>query len=240
MRRRDAPVNSEDMMDSVPGATLEVGGLTQLTTLDLPGRLSAVVFCQGCPWQCGYCHNPHLIPRGPGDRSWSDVLRFLERRRGLLDAVVFSGGEPTLQSGLGQALRETREMGFLTGLHTGGPYPERLARVLPLVDWVGFDLKAPLEEYARITGVPGSGARAAESAHLLMASGVDHEFRTTVDPSLLDHAQLEKMTRWLEERGVMRHVLQRCRPAPAGLSDPLDDSVLLDRLRAHVPGVEVR
>jgi pyruvate formate lyase activating enzyme len=222
----------------VPG--LAVGGLTQLTTLDLPGRLSAVVFCQGCPWQCGYCHNPHLIARGPGDRPWSAVLRFLERRRGLLDAVVFSGGEPTLQSGLAEALREVRGMGFLTGLHTGGPYPERLARVLPLVDWVGFDLKAPLEDYVRITGVPGSGERAAESARLLMESGVDHEFRTTVDPSLLDETQLEKMTRWLAMRGVMRHVLQRCRPTPMGLSDPLDDPALLDRLRAHVPVVDVR
>ncbi|OOG23694.1 anaerobic ribonucleoside-triphosphate reductase activating protein [Thioalkalivibrio denitrificans] len=222
----------------VPG--FAVGGLTQLTTLDLPGRLSAVVFCQGCPWQCGYCHNPHLIPRGPGDRPWSAVLRFLERRRGLLDAVVFSGGEPTLQSGLGEALREAREMGFLTGLHTGGPYPERLARVLPLVDWVGFDLKAPLEDYARITGVPGSGDRAAESARLLMASGVDHEFRTTVDPSLLSTERLLTLARWLADRGVQQYVLQRCRPPPVNDRDPLDDPTLIERLRAHVPHVVVR
>jgi pyruvate formate lyase activating enzyme len=220
--------------------TLAVGGLTQLTTLDLPGRLSAVVFCQGCPWQCGYCHNPHLIPRGRGDRPWSAVLGFLERRRGLLDAVVFSGGEPTLQSGLVEAVRETRDMGFLTGLHTAGPYPERLARVLPFLDWVGFDLKAPVDDYPRITGVPDSGRRAAFSACLLLDSGVAHEFRTTVDPSLLDTAQLMELSRWLGRHGGRRHILQRCRPRPAGVVDPLDDPALIERMRAHVPEVHIR
>jgi pyruvate formate lyase activating enzyme len=222
------------------GAALSVGGLTPLTTLDLPGRLSAVVFCQGCPWQCGYCHNPHLIPRGPGDRSWSKVLGFLERRRGLLDAVVFSGGEPTLQTGLADAVREARDMGFLTGLHTGGPYPERLARVLPHLDWVGFDLKAPLNDYPRVTGVPGSGERAAASARLLLESGVDHEFRTTVDPSLLDADKLMELARWLEMQGGRHYALQRCRPPPRGLSDPLDDPALIEGIRAHVPEVFIR
>jgi pyruvate formate lyase activating enzyme len=227
------------MMAPAAVTELAVGGLTQLTTLDLPGRLSAVVFCQGCPWQCGYCHNPHLIPRGPGDRPWSDVLDFLERRRGLLDAVVFSGGEPTLQSGLAQALREIREMGFLTGLHTGGPYPERFARVLPHLDWVGFDIKAPIDDYPRITGVPSSGVRAAASARLLLDSAVDHEFRTTVDASILQPADVEEIAHWLAARGARRYVLQRCRPGPP-MCEPLDDADLLSRARAYLPETCIR
>ncbi|MFW5454328.1 anaerobic ribonucleoside-triphosphate reductase activating protein [Thioalkalivibrio sulfidiphilus] len=221
-------------------AVLAVGGLTPLTTLDLPGRLSAVVFCQGCPWQCSYCHNPHLIPRGRGDRPWSGVLEFLQRRRGLLDAVVFSGGEPTLQSGLARALGETRDMGFLTGLHTAGAYPERLARVLPLLDWVGFDLKGPVNDYARITGVPDSGRRAAVSARLLLDSGVEHEFRTTVDPSLLQEAHLMELARWLQAHGARRYVLQRCRPVSRDLTDPLDDAGLVERMKTLLPEVLVR
>ena len=79
---------------------LRIGGLTPLSTTDYPGQLAAAVFCQGCPWRCGYCHNPHLIPATVKQGiDWVEVMRFLERRRGLLDAVVFSGGEPTLQPG---------------------------------------------------------------------------------------------------------------------------------------------
>lgn len=103
---------------------LEIGGLTPLTTIDFPGRLAAVVFCQGCPWRCGYCQNAHLIPPSAEKRvPWADVLAFLERRRGLLEGVVFSGGEPTLQAGLPEALRQVRDLGFATGLHTAGPSP---------------------------------------------------------------------------------------------------------------------
>jgi pyruvate formate lyase activating enzyme len=160
---------------------LVVGGLTPLSTADYPKHLSAVVFCQGCPWRCGYCHNPHLLPaERSGQIAWSNVLSFLDRRRGLLDAVVFSGGEPLAQSGLADAMHAARSMGFKIGLHTGGAYPERFAEVLPLVDWVGFDIKARFAEYRRITAVPGSGDRALASAMLLLGSGVEHEFRTTV------------------------------------------------------------
>jgi pyruvate formate lyase activating enzyme len=158
---------------------LRVGGLTRCSASDYPGKLAAVVFCQGCAWRCGYCHNPELQPRrGGGEIAWSDVLAFLERRRGLLDAVVFSGGEPTLQRGLGRAMRAVKALGFLVGLHTAGIVPRRLAEVLPLVDWVAMDAKAPFAEHARVTGVRGSGARARASRDLILASGVAAECHT--------------------------------------------------------------
>lgn len=94
---------------------LIIGGLTPFTTIDFPGKLAAVIFCQGCPWRCGYCHNRHLLDAGqPGTVPWHEVIRFLEQRRGLLDAVVFSGGEPTLQTRLPDAVAAVRRMGFLT------------------------------------------------------------------------------------------------------------------------------
>ena len=87
---------------------LNVGGLTPFSTTDYPGMLAAVVFCQGCPWRCDYCHNPHLLPRKhPGGVEWSQVRDLLLRRQGLLDAVVFSGGEPTLQKELLGAIQES-------------------------------------------------------------------------------------------------------------------------------------
>ena len=192
---------------------VEVGGLTPFTSIDYPGRLSAVVFCQGCPWRCGYCHNAHLIPRRPGGLHWHEVMALLRRRRGLLDAVVFSGGEPTLHRGLGEAMRQVREQGFLVGLHTAGPYPERLARVLPLVDWVGMDIKAPFPAYEAVTGVPGSGDRARRSARLVVESGVAHQFRTTLDRSLLDDGDIRWIEGELEAMGAQEHVLQACNEA---------------------------
>lgn len=196
---------------------LAVGGLTPLSTTDYPGQLAAVVFCQGCPWHCRYCHNPHLIPRdGEQVLTWREVTAFLRRRRGLLDAVVFSGGEPTLQSGLAEACREVHELGFKVGLHTAGPYPERLTELLPLLDWVGMDIKAPLGKYERITGVPESGERVRESLLRLLGSGVAYEVRTTVHAALLDTAELASLARELAGQGVRHYVVQQFRPQGCG------------------------
>lgn len=192
---------------------LRIGGVTPLSAGDWPGRLSAVVFCQGCPWRCGYCHNPDLIPaQSSGEIAWDDVLAFLHRRRGLLDAVVFSGGEPTLQAALPEAMRAVRALGFEIGLHTGGMYPNRLAAVLPLTDWVGMDVKAPFADYARITGVEHSGNAVEESLGLLLASGVAYEIRTTVHPALLSDDEVVGMALDLAGRGVRHYALQAFRP----------------------------
>jgi len=208
---------------------LRIGGFIPFTTTDYPGKLSAVVFCQGCPWRCVYCHNPHLLPAdGPESHAWSNILAFLEKRRGLLDAVVFSGGEPTLQSGLAGALRDVKAMGFKVGLHSGGMYPDRLARVLPLLDWIGLDVKAPRHAYPRITGVPGSGEAVFESLGLILAAGMEHELRCTWHPDLLSDADLENLGAELVALGADRLVLQQyrvegcARPLPGVRADPLE------------------
>lgn len=216
--------------------TLVVGGLTPFTTIDFPGRLAAVVFCQGCPWRCGYCHNPHLHSPQGRERPWNDVLDWLETRRGLLDGVVFSGGEPLLQRGLAAALGEVRAGGFATALHTAGIYPERLAAVLPMLDWVGFDVKGPFEDYRRITGA-GSGETALAALDVLLDAGMDHEIRCTVDTGLLDADAIARLARQLAARGISRLVLQSCRSVgqPARLPD-----TLLDAAAAYLPQVKSR
>jgi pyruvate formate lyase activating enzyme len=196
-----------------------VGGLTPLTTIDFPGRLAAVVFCQGCPCRCGYCHNPHLWAAGAEtEKSWQDVLNFLARRRGLLDGVVFSGGEPTLQSALPGAMGQVRELGFQLGLHTAGVYPARLAAVLPLLDWVGLDIKAPFQCYETVTCVPGSGERVRRSLDLVLRSGVDYECRTTWHPGLFPESDLSALGEALTARGVTCWTVQVCRIASLATS----------------------
>lgn len=201
-------------MASFPATELRIGGLVSLSSCDWPGELVATVFCQGCPWRCRYCHNRHLLPvDAPGQITWLSVMRLLSRRVGLLDGVVFSGGEPTLQPGLAAAMRDVRAIGLRVGLHTAGPFPERLAEVLPLVDWVGFDVKAPFDSYERVTGVPGSGLRSRESLEHLLASGTAYEVRTTVHPLLLGESALAELGDALATMGVAHYAVQAFRSA---------------------------
>jgi pyruvate formate lyase activating enzyme len=190
---------------------LVVGGVTPLTTIDYPGELAAVIFLQGCPWRCGYCQNKELLPRNHTSCiPWQEVIDLLKKRIGLLDAVVFSGGEPTLHKGLKHAMHQVKSMGFKIGLHTAGIYPHRLREVLPMVDWVGMDIKSARADYEDITGVKNSARRAWESARLLISSGVAHELRTTVHPNMLNIEQLGTLIDELADLGAENYVIQEC------------------------------
>lgn len=235
----------------MPSSTsLRIGGLSPLSSVDWPGELAATVFLRGCPWRCPYCHNPHLqhASHGAGDAApdfhWGGVLDFLRTRVGLLDGVVFSGGEPTTQAGLADAVHEVRDLGFRVAVHTGGPVEAHITDVLPLLDWVGFDVKAPFAEYERVTRVAASGEAARASLRLLLASGIAHEVRTTVHPALLDDDALERMADELAEIGVARWVLQPFRAdgcADAALAASAASTLRVpDSLSARGLAVEVR
>ncbi|HUH59847.1 MAG TPA: anaerobic ribonucleoside-triphosphate reductase activating protein [Candidimonas sp.] len=186
-----------------------MGGVTPFTATDYPGLLASVVFVQGCPWRCGYCHNPELQARTRRSQiSWDDVIGLLKRRVGLVDAVVFSGGEPTVDPALADAITEVRRLGFKIGMHSGGTHVSRLKSVLPLLDWIGLDIKAPLASYAKTTGVAASGQHAWASLDAVLASGVDYECRTTAHPALLPEAQMWSLAQTLSGMGVRRYALQ--------------------------------
>ncbi len=197
-----------------PQRSLCIGGLTPFSTLDFPGQLAAVVFVQGCAWRCLYCHNPHLQRRDEppaGAPQWPEVRAWLQRRVGLLDGVVFSGGEPTTDAGLAQAIGQSRKLGLRVGLHTAGLYPGRLEALLPELDWVGLDIKAPLSDgalHTDITGVPGSVSPVQRSLRLLVESGIEFECRTTAHPNWLDDSALTVLAAELADAGVKRFALQ--------------------------------
>ncbi|MFJ3262967.1 anaerobic ribonucleoside-triphosphate reductase activating protein [Pseudomonas sp. NPDC086581] len=228
-------------------SALRVGGLVPLTTLDYPGLLACVLFCQGCAWRCRYCHNPELIAsRGETEIHWDDIRAFLRRRQGLLQAVVFSGGEATLQNALPGAMASVREMGFRAGLHSAGIRPEAFARALPHADWVGFDVKGLAEDMDAITGVKRSGLANWRSLELLLESGVGHECRTTVHWQLFDLERLRRLATGLRAMGVDHFVVQLARngrqldpgliatPVPHGAPD------LWRELHALFPSFELR
>jgi len=236
------------MTASAGGARLRVGGFVPFTSTDYPGALAAVVFCQGCPWHCGYCHNPHLVAaRGESEHDFDCILEWLESRQGLLDAVVFSGGEPTAQPALDEAMDAVRARGFKIGVHTGGAYPRRLADLLPQIDWVGIDVKAPIAGYESVTGVRRSGVAAWASLDHVIASGIAHEIRTTVHPTLTPVAAMERLARELAARRIQRWVLQSFRPTGCANADVVAraratpfNEFLLARLMRHVPDIVVR
>lgn len=192
-----------------------LAGLVPFSSVDWPGRFSAVLFLAGCPWRCGYCHNAHL-QRRHGLYRWEEVREWLRGRQGLLDAVVFSGGEPLSEPQLAAMAAEARAMGFAVGLHSAGIYPTRLETLLPHLDWVGLDIKTDRDGYDELTRRHGSADRVERSLELLLASGREFECRTTWSPDLLDEAALLRLAAGLSERGVRHYAVQRCRSDPGG------------------------
>lgn len=208
------PRTSSPLSDgAAPSASdLQIAGLVPLSTVDWPGTLSATVFCQGCPWNCAYCHNPSLIDcTMPGIVEWDDVMALLSRRRGLLDAVVFTGGEATRQAALLPAMQAVREAGFAVGLHTAGAYPNRVRALAPLVDWVGLDIKALPEDYGEVAGATAGGAKAWRCLEILLAAGVETEVRLTVHPGSAPARTALEIAREVRRRGATTFALQNAR-----------------------------
>ena len=176
---------------------INIGGFVPLTTVDFPHHLSAVIFCQGCPLRCHYCHNPNLMLRKQNHHNvtknhytWDYIKDFLMRRLNLLEAVVFSGGEPTLQPGLIKAISFVKYLGFKVGIHTAGIYPNRLEKIMPYLDWIGLDIR---------------------SVKLIISSNVLYEFRTTVHPKLINKQQIKSIITMLKGLGAKNYKIQEFR-----------------------------
>ncbi|HWQ57556.1 MAG TPA: anaerobic ribonucleoside-triphosphate reductase activating protein [Clostridia bacterium] len=162
---------------------MNIAGLQRSSTVDFPKRYSAVIFAAGCNFRCFYCHNRAILDRPPLLLE-AEVSAFLEKRAGLIDGVVFSGGEPTLQKDLAWWLNRAKKLGYAVKLDTNGSRPEVLANLLAagLVDYVAMDYKAPFLKYSSLCLAPPKGVK--ESLELLLSSNVEFELRTTVVPQL--------------------------------------------------------
>ena len=190
---------------------MRILGLQKLSLLDFPGKVAATVFTGGCDLRCPFCHNAPLVLPGRGTSALDagGVLDFLASRRGLLDGVVLSGGEPLLQPDAADFLAEVKAMGFAVKLDTNGCHPDALADILDrrLADYVAMDIKNSLEKYPWTVGVPGFDTAPVErSARLLMEGPADYEFRTTLVRPFHEVGDMETIGRWL--RGARRYYLQ--------------------------------
>jgi len=202
---------------------MRIAGLERCSLIDYPGKIAAVVFTPGCNLDCFYCHNRTLLTPSTtfGAIPLVNVLDWLRKRQGLLDAVVISGGEPTLQLGLADFIREVRAMDYAIKLDTNGTQPAILALLMDegLLDYVAMDIKAPPEKYESICGVSMDHDAIDACLNMLLYGHVDYEFRTTSIPQL---TKTDILTIGQHIRGARRYVLQQYRrPKPhLGFSDP--------------------
>lgn len=187
-----------------PVSGLPVGGIIPFSATDWPGHLTVTVFTRGCPLRCTYCHNPELqdFAEPAYAPSFDEALSLLQARRGLLDGMVISGGEPLAAPGLARAAARVRQAGFGLGLHTSGYVPRRLATLLrdpqARPDWIGFDVKALPEHLPQVAGcTPATAARMWESlallGHAARAYGTHVQLRTTLWANSIIETHLEQL-----------------------------------------------
>ena len=186
-----------------------IGGLQKTSLIDFPKRIAAIVFTHGCNFRCPYCHNPELVSAGPEALDENYVFDFLKTRKGKLNGVVVTGGEPCLQKDLVDFLKEIKNFGFEIKLDTNGSEFNMLDKIIGenLVDYVAMDIKAPLEKYESVVGTNVNIQNIEKSINLIMTSGVEYEFRTTVTRELLtvdDFFDIGQMI-----RGANKYFLQK-------------------------------
>lgn len=230
-----------------------IGDVEKFSIVDFPEHMAAVVFMQGCPWRCPFCYNTSLQKiGGEPESTWTfaKLLTLLERRKGVLDAVVFSGGEPLVQGeALESAIDTVKAMGYKVGLHTGGYRPDSLARIVEKIDWAGLDIKAPLEaeKYKAATGGFSLVENVRKSLEILLESGIHFECRTTCDPRILTVEDIYKIAGDLKTAGVKEYYIQKYRPIPTDKTTTdeqcltlVEDENLVRYLQQSFPKFEVR
>lgn len=192
-----------------------IGGVEKTSLIDYPEKLTAVVFTIGCNFRCGYCHNPELIKLKEDSKilDEEDFFAYLEKRKGLLDAVTITGGEPTLQNDLADFIKRVKDMGFLVKLDTNGCSPEILEKLIneKLLDYIAMDIKNSIDNYNKVVRNFTDKEKILKSIHLIMNSNVDYEFRTTTLKSLISIEDFEKIGEMIN--GAKKYFIQKFVPS---------------------------
>ena len=224
-----------------------IGGLQKVTLLDYPGKVASTVFLKGCNLRCPYCHNPKLvIPQEcTEDISEEEFLSFLVLRKGKLDGVCITGGEPTLYRRLPELIRRIRDIGYLIKLDTNGTDPEMLRHLLreKMLDYVAMDIKNCPSRYAETCGIDVI-KQVKESAELLLHDGVDYEFRTTVCHPFHSPREFAEIGKWL--KGTKRYYIQpfvdsgNLLGSGASAMTKTELEALLNAVKPYIPAAELR
>lgn len=189
------------------------GGLEKCTLIDYPGKVAAMVYTIGCNFRCPYCHNPELVDETVETRfSEKEILDFLKNRKGMLDGLVITGGEPTMHKDLLAFIKKVKELGFLVKLDSNGTNPGLLKKAIneKLVDYIAMDIKSPMSKYSQTVARPVDIEAIKESIQLLISSDIDYEFRTTVIKSLINPEDFALIGEEID--GAKKYFLQKFIP----------------------------
>lgn len=191
-----------------------IAGLQKTSLLDYPGKVSAILFTQGCNFRCPFCYNPNLVTHISKKDIISEkkIFDFLAKRQKTLDAVVITGGEPTLHDDLPEFIQRIKKLGFLVKLDTNGTNPKMLKELIKskLIDYIAMDVKAPLLKYSKVVNMKVKALKIRKSIKLIMASGLPYEFRSTIMPALHSDKDLIKMAKLI--KGARAYYLQKFIP----------------------------
>ncbi len=203
---------------------MKIGGLHKFSLIDFPQKTSAIIFTQGCNFKCPFCHNPELVLPSlfTNDYSEDGILTFLKKRKGLLDGVVITGGEPTIQKDLKQFLKKIKKIGFLIKLDTNGSNPDVLKELinLQLIDYIAMDIKSPYNKYKLLSGIEINTSNIKKSIQIIENSRISYEFRTTVIPNYLNADDLMDIVSYLKDK--TKYKIQNFNP-----SDKIIDETIL-------------
>lgn len=225
-----------------------IEGLQKTTLLDYPGCVACTMFSHGCNLRCPFCHNAGLVVRKPSNIiSIEEISEFLKKRKGILDGICLTGGEPLLQKDAIDFIRYLKEFGYKLKLDTNGFYPDKLKSVIEngLVDYVAMDIKSSRENYAKAVGIPDIDITPVEeSVRLIMSSGIDYEFRTTAVKGLHLVSDFEKIGVWI--KGAKRYFIQQFIDSGDIISEGLsaftkeETEKLLAAVRENLKTAEIR
>lgn len=212
-----------------------IGDFYPVSSTLFNGEPATEIFFQGCPWHCKQCQQPALMSTlDSGCYDWQDILYYLMGRRGLIDHVVFNGAEPLSQSHLIEAILQCKSMGFVVGLHTCGIYPLRLKTVLPLIDWVWFEIFGLPENYAMNNGLPGSGHHAWGGLRMALDSGLPVVCELYAPQASALRQSLPETATQLANIGVQHLVLTVGSEEPAQLGEYSHELQDIARQFAHI------
>jgi len=219
---------------------MRIAGFQKTSFVDFPGKIAAVVFTPYCTMNCTYCHNRHILGKNAPLLDEGEILEYLQKRKGMLDAVVISGGEPTLQPNLQEFIERLRDMGYMIKLDTNGSNPTVLHRLIAggLLDYVAMDIKAPFEKYRSVTQTDDDIESIRRSVTLLMNSPVEYEFRTTFAPQLTPE-DIEVLAGQI--KGAKKYCIQQYRKVEADDPSPHQPSVVrrAGELAQNILGIDV-
>jgi len=202
---------------------MKIGGFQKTTLLDFPDTISAIIWTNDCNFRCPFCYNKNLVFGKAESIPEKEIISFLEKRKGLIEGIVISGGEPFLQKDLIDFIKRVKNIGYLIKIDTNGSFPLKIKQLFDeeLIDYISMDIKAPKNKYNQLSGVNVAILKIEKSIELIKKRAPKYEFRTTFVPKLLKKEDVIEIGKWLE--GAEKYYLQQFKNNPPLVSSEFND-----------------